>query len=224
MKLIGISSQKGGVGKTTLSMNLAIASALSGKPTIIFDLDPQQSIKGYHNIRVGQGQGDQPMVVATTATKIGEALNAAKADGYEIGFIDTPPNIMSKDAQVAAGADVVIVPTTPSVIDLVAISSSIEIAHMKDAYGFALINMATHYGDHVEKTRNSIEEGLNFPVCPVTVGQRIDFVKAAEHGMGVLEFAPNSKAAEEIQALWRFVETALKGATKTTTRKAVANG
>ena len=225
MKLIGISSQKGGVGKTTLAMNLAVASAQSGQPTIIFDMDPQQSCKTYHRIRTGAGHNEQPMVVAATVATIEDTLRKAAADGYEVGIIDTPPNVVTADAKVAAGADVVLVPVTPSVLDLAAIQASIEISNMKDAKGFAILNMVKHYGDHAEDARSAIENDFKFPVAGPTIGDRMALKNAAREGQSVLETEPSSKAAAEVQALWKFVDAALNAArAKTPTRKEAVNG
>ena len=63
MYIIAVISQKGGTGKTTIALNLAVASELSDKPTVVIDLDPQASAKGWHDHR---GR-DAPVVISAQA-------------------------------------------------------------------------------------------------------------------------------------------------------------
>ncbi|MEO1322842.1 MAG: ParA family protein [Pseudomonadota bacterium] len=227
MKVIGILSQKGGVGKTTLAMNLAVAAAYGGEPSIVFDMDPQQSATVFHRLRVNNGHDDQPMVKASSYQTLVEGLRAAAADGYKVAIIDTPPNAVSKDVEVAAGAEVVLVPVTPSFFDIAAIEATIAIASKHTSgNGFAVLNMAKHYGDHVEVAKEAITSNFDFPVAPMTIGDRMAFKNAARNGQGVLESEPSSKAAEEILALWSFVNKAIatKRKADTANRKEAVNG
>src|SRR4026208_1922129 len=123
MKIRSIVGQKGGSGKTTLALHLAIAAAQDLKMLVI-DLDPQQSAERWHAIRQrttgskddpGQapaadprpatrqrttGSKDDPSIAAGPYTKLPEMLRIARKLGADLVLIDTPPKL---DKALAAG-------------------------------------------------------------------------------------------------------------------------
>ena len=77
MKTVAIISQKGGAGKTTLSVHLATAAALSGHSAAIIDLDPQGTAASWGDRR----RADAPEVVSGQAARLGVLIEAAQATG-----------------------------------------------------------------------------------------------------------------------------------------------
>jgi len=77
MKTIAIISQKGGSGKTTLALNLAVAATRSGHQCAVIDIDPQASAKCWHDLR----QDDAPVVVSAQAARLPEIIDAARLNG-----------------------------------------------------------------------------------------------------------------------------------------------
>jgi chromosome partitioning protein len=84
VKTIALIAQKGGVGKTTLSINLAVASGLRAA---VFDLDQQESAAIWADRR----QSDNPHVEFLTERRLADGLQAAERGGFELAIIDTPP-------------------------------------------------------------------------------------------------------------------------------------
>lgn len=233
MQILSITSQKGGVGKTTLTMNLAIAAASSGVPTVVFDLDPQASAMSWYDRRLANGNPNQPKVVSIQAARLPHELKNAIADGYALAIIDTPPNVSGNAVHIAAAGDVVLIPVQPSIVDLDAVRVSIEIAKGTKRPAAVVLNTcpprrfsggANVEAAVTEEARAMIEGDLEFPVVPQTICNRADYKHSAIEGLGVIEYDPEGKAADELTGLWAWVKNALNTEKNITTLKEVVNG
>src|ERR1700710_2648328 len=91
MKTIAIESQKGGTGKTTTVLNLAVAAERAGKTAVVIDLDPQASAAGWKDTR----PGETPVVVAVPPARLAQALQVAEDGGADFVLIDTAPHAES---------------------------------------------------------------------------------------------------------------------------------
>lgn len=225
MQILSITSQKGGVGKTTLAMNLAVAAAASGTPTIVFDLDPQTSAMKYYDRRIANGGDEQPIVASIQMARLPHELKAAIDDGYELAIVDTPPNVSGNAVHIAQAGDLILIPVEPSAIDLDAIQVSIEIARLSGRPGYAVLNLTDPpYKDkdsgEFKPTQETlmaqtiIEEQFEFPVAPQFIARRKPIKSAAITGQGVLEIDPKGNGTAEIQALWKWVKASLKAVQK----------
>src|SRR5215208_3254609 len=106
MKIIAILSQKGGAGKTTLAVHLAVAAAESGKTVAMIDLDPQASATSWKDLR----KADTPAVVATPVSRLAQVLETAAQHGADIAIIDTAPHSESAALAAARAADLILIP------------------------------------------------------------------------------------------------------------------
>ena len=218
MQIIAVTSQKGGVGKTTLSMNLAIAAALDGVPTKVFDVDRQASAARYYDRRLENGHSDQPETLSLQIARLPQELRKAKDAGYQLAIIDTPPNVDVDAGHIAKAGDMILIPVKPSSIDLEAVVNSIELVNFAGRPGTVILNTTKPFGTMTNDARGIVTENFKFPVAPVEIGDRTAFVHAATLGQGVMEYEPSGKAAKEISALWKWVKKELK------TIKAAENG
>src|ERR1700722_1518744 len=107
MKVIGLLSRKGGVGKTTLAVHLAVLAQQVGQRTLLIDLDPQRSAAAWWRAR----EAETPALVETEPAKLRGILDAARADGVDLVVVDTPPSVEADVAHVAGVADLVLIPT-----------------------------------------------------------------------------------------------------------------
>ncbi|MFC4995943.1 AAA family ATPase [Rubritalea tangerina] len=117
---------KGGSGKTTLAINLAVASQLKGKSAMIADMDSQQSSSMWHTARAD----DFPYVQATDSKGLKQLHAAAEEQGFDHFFIDTAPTSNKDSLEAVEIADVIAVTCKPSIMDLRAISNTIDLIEM----------------------------------------------------------------------------------------------
>lgn len=188
MKIITVAHQKGGVGKTTLSLNLAYCFSQGAKVAVI-DIDPQGSISGLKDILAKQGIDlIQPKDMEQAKSK------------YDIAIIDTPPYLTTALPEFFGYSDFVLVPTKASILDIMAISATIELLkkaqsqrpHLKSGI---VVNMA--------KSRTSITEDMKevlqqyqFPMLESMVSDRVSYTRSPISG-GVFE-TDDEKAKDEI--------------------------
>ena len=152
MLTVGIVSQKGGVGKTTLAFNLAVAAELAGNAALIVDLDPQASAGAWGDSR----EAETPVVVSAEAARLVEVLTTASKHSAALCFIDTAPHGESPALAAARAADLVLIPCRPSILDLRAITASQTIAQLADTPAAVVL-----YG--VPASGSLAKEGANRP-------------------------------------------------------------
>jgi chromosome partitioning protein len=114
VKKLVILSQKGGAGKTTIAVNLAVAADRHGLAAAVIDIDPQISAT-----RWGDGrQAEAPVVVSSHAERLPHFLEMCQQNDADLVIVDTAPD-GEKDALIAARlADFILIPCRPSIVDL----------------------------------------------------------------------------------------------------------
>lgn len=210
MYILSIASQKGGVGKTTLCLNLAVAAAYDGLATAVFDFDPQTTAANWGDRR----EADQPTIISAQVGRLPQLVDKARADGFDLIVIDTPPNVGAEAIDIAKAADMVLVPVRPAAFDLEAMTATIRVLNMADTPGVAVLNSCKPFGKLADEARDVVQSDFGFPVAPQTIGDRTAFAHAATSGEGVVESEPRSKAADEVRALWTWTRAALEDAQK----------
>ena len=123
MKKLAILSRKGGPGKTTLSINLAVAAEKAGHTTILIDLDEQESADRWGKRR----KEDAPFVTGSPASRLKEVLYRAEDAGATLAIIDTAPSTGPDTEDAAKVADMVLIPCEASLIVAEAITSTINV-------------------------------------------------------------------------------------------------
>lgn len=199
MRTVAILSQKGGTGKTTLALNLAIAAETAGHATIVVDLDPQASAKGWHDHR----EADSPVVVSVQAARLSEALQTAEEHGAAMAVLDTAPHSEATALAAARAADLVLIPCRPGILDLRAVMTSVDICQLAKARASAVLNAVPPRGSIGDEAAEAIV-GYGLDVAPIRLGQRMAFVHSLTVGQGVIEHEPGGKAAQEIEALYSW--------------------
>jgi len=200
MRIISIVSQKGGAGKTTLAVNLAVATLACGIKGVVIDTDPQATASNWGDRR----QKESPLVISAQAARLPQILR--KMDEECWIFIDTPPAISNTTMAAVKVADVVLVPSRAAIFDLDTLSATLDLVHMGQRRAAVVLNAVPHRGPDVEEARVVIA-GYDVDVAPVGVGHRAAFQHAATLGLGVTEYDPEGKAAYEIRELLKWVQS-----------------
>lgn len=205
MKTVAIVSRKGGAGKTTLAVHLAVAASVKGKEVAIIDLDPQASAAGWGDSRTAE----TPAVVSAQAARLPKVLETAANAGADLAIIDTAPH--SETAALAAirAADLILIPCRPAILDLRAISDTIDLVNLAKKTATVVLNAVPPRGSLADEAIEAIK-GYGMAVAPVKVGQRAAFVHSLTTGLTAQEYEPEGKAAEEIQQLYKWMCKQLK--------------
>ena len=196
MKTLAIVSRKGGAGKTTLAVHLAVAAEAHGLATAIFDLDPQASAALWADHR---GQ-PIPAVVPAQAPRLGGLLAQAKVQDTDLVLIDTAPHADGIASDAAAQADAILIPCRPSAFDLDAIGASVRLARNVDKPAFVVVNAAPVQGTETDETIAALT-AAGVDLCPVVIHQRKAFASRIHEGLTASEADPKGKAATEVRDL-----------------------
>ncbi len=206
MLTVAILAQKGGVGKTTLAVHLAVLANRRGQRTLIVDTDQQRSAAEWWHAR----EAETPELIEVSERQLSEALHAAESDGVDVAILDTPPHTAKAARSAAQVADLILIPCRPGILDLRAIGSTVDLARGLEAPAAIVLNQVPP-GRGIGEARivKEAREGLasyGVPVCPVAVTQRAPLSYALIDGRAVIEFEPRGKAAREITQLWEWIE------------------
>jgi chromosome partitioning protein len=201
MWTLALVSQKGGSGKTTLAVHLAVAAAQAGERVVLLDTDPQASARAWAQVRCQP----QPLVLGTTPAALSQQLATLDAT---LVVIDTAPHTAVMLPTVAAVATALLLPCRPTAFDLAAIPATVALAraaHKPTA--FVLTACPPRAPEVAEAQAALATHGM--PVAPVRIGERRAYARAVAGGSAVTEFEPHGKAAQEITALWWWVQKQL---------------
>jgi chromosome partitioning protein len=200
VRTIALVSQKGGSGKSSIAVHLAVAAYRKKKAVALIDLDPQGSVAGWAKRR---GQ-DEPAVASARAQDLPRLLDSAKEQGADFVIIDTQGRVSVDVARVVALADVVLVPCRVGVYDVEAsVQTAAELKAAKVRSAAFVLNAVPPRGSRHQEAREALSTLL--PVCPVMLHSYLAFGDALNDGRSVEELDPNGKAAAEIRALFTWV-------------------
>lgn len=201
MQTISLIAQKGGTGKTTLALSLAVAAEVSGKAALIIDLDPQASACKWGDRR----KDDAPAIVDAQPSRLANALEKAAQAGVDIAIVDTPARIEQAAAEAARASDLVIIPCKPSIHDLETLHATIDLVQSRATRPpVVVLNAVPAHGTRHEQAIRAVR-AMGAAVCPALIGQRVAFEYAAQLGLAATEYEPAGKAAAEIRQLYKAI-------------------
>lgn len=201
MRTIALISQKGGVGKTTLAINLAAAAQRDGLQVVIADTDPQQST--YEWYRGRREQHPLPYVAQVFPKSIGDVVEKSERNGADLLVIDTSPNSTEDSLAVAEQADLLVVPCAPSFIDLRALKRTEKIIRLSGRPAFSVLNLCPPVGEDADQAAQALTK-LGYRVCPQRIVNRAAARRAYALDQSVFEFEPNGKSASEFWSVYKF--------------------
>ena len=203
--IIGVLNQKGGVGKTTLSVNLAAALSLSGKRTLLIDADPQGSALDWQASRQGDNLFPVVGLAKPTLHKDVPDLGA----NYECVVIDGPPRVNDLARSAILASDLVLIPVQPSPYDVWAADEIVKLIqevsmHKENLKCLFVINRKVANSAIGRDVAKALKD-YPFPVATAAITQRVAFAESAAAGLSVMEHDPKGPASKEIQSLVREI-------------------
>lgn len=209
MAVISLLNQKGGVGKTTLAVHVAMALARHGRRVLLVDADPQHSALDWQEAR--ETPPLFPVIGLPTKTLHREI--PAHARNYDHIIIDGPPRVNELARAAIMAADLVLIPITPSPYDVWAASEITTLIGEASAFKG---NLKTAFVINRKIANTAIGRdvadalaGFEYPVLKAAISQRVAFAESAARGSTVMELDPEGPASREIGALVDELEAML---------------
>jgi chromosome partitioning protein len=200
MRSIAIVSQKGGSGKSTLSVHLAVAALRTGQRVAVIDTDPQGSSAAWGDSR----EADEPAVVAIVAGELPSAIEEARSEGFDVIVIDTQPRASASLSNIVQAADFALIPIRPSAFDVATAEQTQRIVTAAGTPFTFVLNECPNRAPEIAESRAVLAQ-LGF-VLDVTIGERRFYGRVLQTGLAVQEFEPTSDAAREIERAWSEIE------------------
>ena len=211
-----IFSNKGGTGKTTIGVHVAIAYAQKAS-TALLDMDPQGTATEWIKRRPKDLKSPLavPCAGRDAATK---ALELARQEGIEQVILDLPPHSSAQVAWLLGEADLIIVPSRPTATDLVTLQQTVDLVHAANKPAGFVLNA---FKPHLVEAREiaPILAKYHLPIIG-SLGDRIAYSRGLPAGLGGHEMGDET-AQEEVARLVKSItkaraelrapNTALKG-------------
>jgi chromosome partitioning protein len=196
----GFVNQKGGVGKSTLSQNIADCLARLGQKVLLIDADKQGTSSDWASLRLNN------RFTVVSMARENMALDAIKIAGdYDFTIVDGPPHADAISRSCIVASDVVVVPIEPGGASRW--SSDLTVRQLKEAQqfkqilkcGFVVTRKIT--GTVLGRDARAMAADAGIPIFETEIEQRVAYAEALTLGKTIFEWGNNAAAVREIQAL-----------------------
>lgn len=196
--VVAMASLKGGSGKTTVGLNLAVTAEEAGLRTVVIDVDPQQASAKWGDLRAVTGRS--PSVISAMAARLPQILDSTIQLGAELIVIDTAAHAEGILVSSIDAADLVLIPCRPTIVDLQYLAATVQLAGLRRRNTAVVLNSTQPRTiDRFQAEGALSDMGVN--VVPVNVSNLVAYARAITVGQGVTEFEPGGRAAAEMRAL-----------------------
>ncbi len=198
--IISFVNQKGGVGKTTTAINLAASLKRRNKRLLFIDADPQGSAMHWHAV-----ENNNAFEIMHHPDPVNKDDIEELSKDYDYVVIDAPPAIGDITKSILAVSELSIIPLSPSSLDIWSCKGTLEMIEESqpenpDMDVKLLINRKIP-GTRVGREARASLDVFDMDVLDSELCQRVAFIDAMTSGVSVMQYAPGSKAADEIEQL-----------------------
>jgi chromosome partitioning protein len=210
MHTIVLATQKGGSGRTTLAIGIALAAMQAGHTVRLIETDSQGTLSNWQARRAYAEPIVEPVYVAS---EIEQRLQALRQSGVTLTIIDTAGGVSAATATAIRCADLCLIPARPTVADVEATASTLRVARANDKPFVFVLNQTPIRGQRINTAATALGDAAALDMSGVLaqpfIVMRNDHQDALSSGLAVSEYAPHSKSADEVRGLWQWVEAKL---------------
>ena len=204
MKTLSVLSCKGGTGKTTLALHLAVAAQAAGRGVLVADLDRQRSAVDWRRER----DALRPNVEEAKPGSLWTLQQAATRLGSDVMIIDTASSREEDSAYAIKCADLCLIVLRPNFLDLKAVVGSAQAVLNQNKTGVFVVNQAPAGSGGMSEVMQALRP-YGLPIAPIRIRQRNAYQQGLGEGRTAQEIEPMGPAAEEMAALWYYVDSLL---------------
>jgi chromosome partitioning protein len=199
-KTLAILSEKGGAGKTTTVIHIAVAALLMGQEVAVIDLDPQASAADWCDRR-----GGAPEAVTIPPARLEKLLGELRGNDVDLVIVDTPREANNAAYTAAQCADLVLIPLQPGGFDYRALTRTLDICRLAHKTPYVILNGMRPGAHRAEADARETVAAMQCAVAPVVFHERAAYRTASITTKTAQETDPDSIAAAEIRALYMWV-------------------
>jgi len=192
-------TQKGGTGKSTIAIALAVAAMQDGHRVALIEADPQGTVSKWCARR---SNSDPSVYCVGNATEIEQLLAGLVEEDFTLAVIDTAATKNHLSGIAISVADLCLIPARPSTADIEAALPTLSMIRRLNKR-FAFVLNQTPARSYRLSEAATLLNSLGVLALPYIV-LRNDHLDALGAGLAVTEFAPDGKASEEIRGLWNW--------------------
>ena len=214
MHTIAFLAQKGGAGKTTLAASLAEAAASTGEKVIALDLDPQQSLVLWAKRREAANARNKIIVEPLERERLSRLraiLEGLAGAGFTLAIFDTTGADAAAVRPVSEVADLSLLPARPTRLDVEATAATFRAVFLAKRKAAFVLNQCPSSYRSTRASEAAKQLNCLGVLAEPMLSARMDFQDAIAAGLGVTEYAPGGRAAEEIATLWNWSRGQLAG-------------
>jgi chromosome partitioning protein len=212
--IVAFAGQKGGVGKSTTAVCLAVAALERGARVLLVDADPQGTVRTWAEV-AAERKRPAPTVVAMGASMHKTGQLGHLASNYDVTFIDCPPRHGDVQRSAFMVADVIVLPCGASAADAWALATSLEVVNearaLRDELVACVLITRKQGRTALGKNARRVLESAGLPVLETELGSRVAYQEALAAGQGITTYAARDAGTHEIfdllDELKRFSES-----------------
>lgn len=212
--IVTLLGQKGGIGKSTAAICLAMAALERGSDVLLVDADPQGTVRTWNDVANESGVA-VPTVIAMGASMHRPGQLDAVARGYDLVLIDSPPRHGDIQRSALMVADAALLPCGPSAADAWALTATLEMVTeaqtLRERLQAAIVITRKQGRTTLGKSARAVLEQSGVTVLESELSYRISYQEALAAGSGVSQYCPRDPAAREVRALLTELEKFVHG-------------
>jgi chromosome partitioning protein len=205
--IIAVTNLKGGVGKTTIAVNLAVSFVQRGYKACVVDTDGEQrsSVKW-----AGQRDETLPSVpVFAVGDKLNKEVEALSRD-YEFVIIDGTPQLSERANRTILASDIILIPISTSGFDFWSFEHFLERYQQAKSFkesveAYILLNKYSEQRNISREVKEALSEFKEVTVLHTTLAERVAYQETTIQGLGVVEYK-DKKAKDELNRLTDEIE------------------